>query len=57
MRLTSTAMAERQLWASAHCARLASSCAFIGTRALGKKSRPSTVWARQGGGAVQGVRR
>jgi hypothetical protein len=53
----STAMAARQLWASAHYTRPASSCAFIGTRALEKESRPSTVWARQGDGAVQDVRR
>jgi hypothetical protein len=39
------AMAARRLWASACYARPASSCAFIGTRALEKEPRPSTVWA------------
>jgi hypothetical protein len=50
----STAMVARRLWESARYAQPTSSCAFIGTRALEKESRPSTVWARQGGGAVQG---
>jgi hypothetical protein len=53
----SMAMAARRLWASARYARPASSCAFIGTRALEKEPRLSTVWARQGSGAVQGYGR
>jgi hypothetical protein len=50
----STTMAAWRLWASARYAQPVSSCSFIGTHALEKESRPSTVWARQGGGAVQG---
>jgi hypothetical protein len=50
------AMAARRLWVSARYARPASSCAFIGTRAL-EEPRPSTVRARQGGGVVKGYGR